>query len=297
MIPSSSPGIEPISPPPIALSSSRQNYSIPRRNTLPNPSTGKQLPKLYRERSKSGRLKDKKQQSTKEENLKKRKAEFFNNRREKKSRSEGIEDGNVGEVEGSEDRVESRARITDRMLKTLGRQGNPITNSDLPSRTDHVVSCTTGHQRGEQRGQNVTWTYAQVRTDQLQKQAREKKTGVFKGCLFYFNGSTGPKASNIQLRNLISENGGRFTTIQTSACTHVIANNGLSGGKTQKHLDMQGGRGSARQVKVVKIEWILDSVKEGVKLSEAGYGVVENPTQPTLFSTLGLKPKSFLSNP
>lgn len=134
MIPSSSPGIEPISPPPIALSSLRQNYSISRRNTLPNPSTGKQLPKLYRERSKSGRLKDKKQQSAKEENLKKRKAEFFNSRREKKSRSEGIEDGNVGEVEGSEDRVESRARITDRMLKTLGRQGNPITNSDLPSR-------------------------------------------------------------------------------------------------------------------------------------------------------------------
>lgn len=134
MIPSSSPGIEPISPPPIALSSSRQNYSIPRRNPLPNPSTGKQLSKLYREQSKSGRLKDKKQQSTKEENLKKRKAEFFDSRREKKSRSEGIEDGNVGEVEGSEDRVEPRARITDRMLKTLGRQGNPITNSDLPSR-------------------------------------------------------------------------------------------------------------------------------------------------------------------
>lgn len=57
---------------------------------------------------------------------------------------------------------------------------------------------------------------------------------------------------------------------------------------------MQGGRGSARQAKVVKIECkygvndtelndvdvrsgILDSVKEGVKLSEAGYGVVENP--------------------
>ncbi|ALO60410.1 hypothetical protein CNB03945 [Cryptococcus deneoformans JEC21] len=294
MTPSSSPGIEPISPPPTALSSSsRQNYNIPRRNPLPNPSTGKQLPKLYREQSKSGRLKDKKQQSRKEENLKKRKAEFFSNRREKKPRSEGI-DGNVEEAESSEQEVEPRARVTERMLKTLGRQGNPITNSDMPSRTDHVVSCTTGHQRGEQRGQNVTWTYAQVRTDQLQKQAREKKTGIFKGCLFYFNGSTGPKLSNIQLRNLISENGGRFTTIQTSACTHVIANNGLSGGKTQKHLDMQGGRGSARQVKVVKIEWILDSVKKGVKLSEAGYGVVENP--PTLFSTLGLKPKSFLSN-
>lgn len=134
MTPSSSPGIEPISPPPTALSSSsRQNYNIPRRNPLPNPSTGKQLPKLYREQSKSGRLKDKKQQSRKEENLKKRKAEFFSNRREKKPRSEGI-DGNVEEAESSEQEVEPRARVTERMLKTLGRQGNPITNSDMPSR-------------------------------------------------------------------------------------------------------------------------------------------------------------------
>lgn len=134
MTPSSSPGIEPISPPPTALSSSsRQNYNIPRRNPLPNPSTGKQLPKLYREQSKSGRLKDKKQQSRKEENLKKRKAEFFSNRREKKPRSEVI-DGNVEEAESSEKEMEPRARVTERMLKTLGRQGNPITNSDMPSR-------------------------------------------------------------------------------------------------------------------------------------------------------------------
>lgn len=37
-----------------------------------------------------------------------------------------------------------------------------------------MVSCTTGHQRSEQRGQSITRTYAQVRTDQLQKQAREE---------------------------------------------------------------------------------------------------------------------------
>lgn len=43
------------------------------------------------------------------------------------------------------------------------------------------------------------------------KRQREQRTNIFKGCLFYFNGSTGPKVSNLQLRNLISENGGRFT--------------------------------------------------------------------------------------
>lgn len=131
MIPSSSPGIEPISPPPNA-SSSNQNFNIPQRNPLPNPITGKQLPKLYRQQSKSGRLKDKRQQNEKEERLKKRKAEFFNSR-QKRSRSEVL-DENTGDVEGDENKVESRARVTERMIRTLGKQGNPITNSDLPKR-------------------------------------------------------------------------------------------------------------------------------------------------------------------
>lgn len=37
---------------------------------------------------------------------------------------------------------------------------------------------------------------------------------------------------------------------------------------------------------------VIDSVKQGKRLSEAGYGVIEDPTQKSLFATLGVKPKS-----
>jgi hypothetical protein len=43
-------------------------------------------------------------------------------------------------------------------------------------------------------------------------------------------------------------------SMQSSSCTHIIANGGLSGSKTQKFLNGQGGRGASRRAKVVKIE-------------------------------------------
>jgi hypothetical protein len=45
--------------------------------------------------------------------------------------------------------------------------------------------------------------------------------------------------------------------VQSSSCTHIIANGGLSGSKTQKFLNGQGGRGASRRAKVVKIECML----------------------------------------
>ncbi|WVQ71748.1 hypothetical protein IAR50_001289 [Cryptococcus sp. DSM 104548] len=291
---SSSPDIVPISPPPPTAAASTRKLTVPKRNPLPSPTSGRRLPKIFREEPKGGRSKDKAKMKAKENRLKKRKDEFFISKGKENDVAEGIEvdgDGDAGQVYEEE----SRARTTERMMNTLGKAGNPITNSSMPQRSDYVVSCATGHQRGEARGPVINTTYAQVRTEQLQKQSRSNKTTLFKGCLFYMNGSTGPKVSNLQLRNMIAENGGRFTTVQTSACTHIIANAGLSGSKTQKHLEKQGGRGSARQARVVRVEWVLDSVAQGAKLSEAGYTMIDNPTQPNLFTTLGVKPKSLQS--
>ncbi|WVF72052.1 hypothetical protein IAT40_006864 [Kwoniella sp. CBS 6097] len=186
----------------------------------------------------------------------------------------------------------SRAQITERMLNTRGKEVNPVTNSDLYTRTDHFVSCSTGHQQSNRSGAGEgSWTYWKVRSAQMNNQAREQKTSIFSGCTIYINGSTGPKVSNLQVQHLISANGGRLAPTQSSSCTHIIANGGLSGTKTQKWIDGQGSRGASRRAKVIKVEWILDSVEKGVKLSEAGYGMVEDPSQPNLFKTLGVKPK------
>ncbi|WVQ78547.1 hypothetical protein IAT38_000633 [Cryptococcus sp. DSM 104549] len=294
--------IIPISPPPASSSSAPVVFgklNIPRKNPVHDPtSSSRKLPRLYRDpNAKKPWSKDDKGKGKGKE---KEKPGFFDKVDRKGKGKEGGEGegesrGEKRGADGSEEEpaLKSRARTTEQMMRTLGKGNNPITNSDMPSRTDHVVSCATGHQRNDQRGAGQTWTYAKVRDAQMEKQSRESKTALFKGCLFYFNGSTGEKVSNIQLRNMITTNGGRFTTIQGSSCTHVIANNGLSGRKAQKVIDAQGAR--ARQTKVVRVEWVLDCVERGVKLSEAGYGVIEDPTQPNLFKTLGVKPKASLN--
>lgn len=37
---------------------------------------------------------------------------------------------------------------------------------------------------------------------------------------------------------------------------------------------------------------VIDSAKQGKRLSEAGYTAIEDPSQQSLFSALGVKPKS-----
>ncbi|WVO13999.1 hypothetical protein L204_101624 [Cryptococcus depauperatus] len=270
-----------------------RKLTLPRSNEKVNQKTGKKHPNIFRTKPRGARYREKEKCKEREEKLERRRIDLLVPH-QKRKRDEDRDDGGNNRLgcENDGSGKMSRARVTEKMMRTLGREENPITNSDLPKRSDHVISCAIGHQRAEQRGATMNMTYAKVRTAQLETQSRAKKTGLFKGCLFYFTGSTGPKVSSLQLRNLISENGGCFTTIQTSACTHIIANNGLSGSKTQKHLDLQGGRRSSSQARIVRVEWLLDSVDKGRKLSEAGYGTVKHPTQPDLFDTIGVKPLS-----
>ncbi|GHJ89903.1 hypothetical protein NliqN6_6305 [Naganishia liquefaciens] len=52
-----------------------------------------------------------------------------------------------GNVTGS-----GKKEITKHLLRTLGQKHNPITNSDLYTRTSHIVSCATGHQVAQRGG-------------------------------------------------------------------------------------------------------------------------------------------------
>lgn len=199
-------------------------------------------------------------------------------------------DADVKEVRGKGKM--SRSQQTERMMNSLGRKSNPITNSDIYSRTDHFVSCATGHQQSNRGGgSSGAATYWEVRTAKMTQQAREGTGTLFAGCVFYINGSTGPRVSNLQLQHIITANGGRFLPMQSSSCTHTIAGN-LSGTKAQKHINGQGTRGAARRSKVVRVDWILDSVEQGKKLSEAGYTIIEDPSQHNLFTSFGVKPKA-----
>lgn len=72
----------------------------------------------------------------------------------------------------------SRSRVTERMMGSLGKSVNPITNSDLYSRTDHFVSAATGHQQSNRGGGSAgQGTYWEVRGAKMAEQAREKVSG------------------------------------------------------------------------------------------------------------------------
>ncbi|BEI79567.1 hypothetical protein CcaverHIS002_0100960 [Cutaneotrichosporon cavernicola] len=176
------------------------------------------------------------------------------------------------------------------MLNTLNSSKNPITHSDAFSRTAHVHSLSSGHQQrngdrgfwANARSANISTeglsesgTYWSVRTAKVEAQSRDKTKSILVGCTIAINGHTGP-LSNLQLQNIITSNGGRFAPHLHGGCTHVVAER-LAGGKTQKVIDGQG---------------VIDSVAAGKRLSEAGYMVIEDPSQKSLFTTLGIKPKA-----
>lgn len=60
-------------------------------------------------------------------------------------------------------------------MSTLGKDSNPITNSDLYTRADHFVSAATGHQVSNRGGgSSGAKTYWEVRTAKMEDQARGK---------------------------------------------------------------------------------------------------------------------------
>lgn len=256
------------------------------------------------------------------------------------------------------------------LLNTLGKEGNPLTNSDLYSRTTHVISASTGHQvsnRGPAKFTMPNQTYIQKRNEKLKEQFIAKagdndvlstferegndkssenneddvilsnhledkedrtviekidgkgtsgemgngkafedwinrgkrpkrigvtdvKSGIFAGCTIYLNGYTGPRTSDLELKRLIAIHGGNVSYHCTSSCTHILVATGLSGTKAQKFLDASSSTRKGKR-KVVHVDWALDSVIQGKKLSETGYNVITNEAQPTLFSSLGHKPR------
>lgn len=102
------------------------------------------------------------------------------------------------------------------------------------------------------------------------------------GLTFYINGSTYPLISDHKLKQLISQHGGRLSIhLGRNTVTHVIigapsghgskvgngAGGGLAGSKIQKEIAKVKGKG----VKFVEVAWLVESIKAGKRLPEAGF--------------------------
>ncbi|KAF4192937.1 hypothetical protein CNMCM8694_009503 [Aspergillus lentulus] len=114
----------------------------------------------------------------------------------------------------------------------------------------------------------------------------EDKDGVKKiltGTTIYVNGSTMPHISDHRLKSLLVLHGAEVAiSLSRRTVTHVIvgrpnggpgsragAGGGLAAGKLQREIERGGWRG----VKVVGVEWALESIKAGKRLSEGRFAM------------------------
>lgn len=132
-----------------------------------------------------------------------------------------------------------------------------------------------------------------ARSDDIQSQGsegeistgkRKEERKIFDNLCIYLNGSTYPLISDHKLKRLLAQHGARISiALGRRSVTHVIvgrpndsstrgsgAGGGLSGTKIQKEIDRVRGCG----IKFVGVEWVLECIKAGKRVSEARFAVV-----------------------
>ncbi|KAH9966056.1 hypothetical protein BC827DRAFT_1259180 [Russula dissimulans] len=152
--------------------------------------------------------------------------------------------------------------LTQHLLNTLMDESNPITHSDIGSRSDRVVSLTKGHQRSE--GRVSRQGYTRGRNQKLKAQREEAVLGALNNTRVYINGYL-RDTTDIEMKRMITEAGGQPVQSASNA-THIITSQRLSGTKTDRLL--------TRKPYVVKPEWVIDSIGAGRRLREEKYSVV-----------------------
>lgn len=109
-----------------------------------------------------------------------------------------------------------------------------------------------------------------------------KDPQIFRNLTIYINGSTFPTISDHKLKRLLASHGANLSiALGRRTVTHVIlgspnaaggkgAGGGLASSKMQKEIANVRGKG----VKFVGVEWVVESVRAGKRLPEAGFEVV-----------------------
>ncbi|KAJ5151036.1 uncharacterized protein N7482_010288, partial [Penicillium canariense] len=105
---------------------------------------------------------------------------------------------------------------------------------------------------------------------------------IFAGTTIYINGSTLPQISDHKLKTLLVSRGAAIAIgMARKTVSHVIigrpgslgagAGGGLAAGKWQGEIERGGWKG----VRVVGVDWVLESIKAGKRLAESRFVVLE----------------------
>lgn len=156
---------------------------------------------------------------------------------------------------------------------------NPITKSLTGHGTMHYNSSSTGHQVANRVGTSGPadsgwWATRMRKLKDQQASLDGEKSEIFKGCNIYLNGYMGESIGNQDLIRALALHGARYDHLPNGTTTHIVSAMKLSGKKGQEQIRLKMGRAK----KFVKVEWVLDSLKEGKRKPEHLYAH-ENETQ------------------
>ncbi|KAJ5386954.1 hypothetical protein N7509_009495 [Penicillium cosmopolitanum] len=109
----------------------------------------------------------------------------------------------------------------------------------------------------------------------------ECKSTLLTGTSIYINGTTLPQISDHKLKHLLVAHGANVASFMArKGVTHIIVaapgttGAGAGGGLAARKLQMEISRGGWKGVRVVGVEWALESIKAGKRLAESKFSVL-----------------------
>ncbi|CEQ40762.1 SPOSA6832_02392 [Sporobolomyces salmonicolor] len=186
------------------------------------------------------------------------------------------------------------------ILKTLGKEDNPITHSDAYSRALHVQLCIGPSKRRRTRsqvgppsqcqtphpGRREAVQYAQgcLGTRVRVPRARWSGTEQYDGSAHELGVRVGNEITNQGLKACVERQGGRIVTVASARCTHVFVTSNLSGSKAQKYLEARKKCG----YRLVLPEWATECERRGRRVCEAAFAApVKNELQESAYTIFG----------
>ncbi|KAJ5590181.1 hypothetical protein N7450_004153 [Penicillium hetheringtonii] len=194
----------------------------------------------------------------------------------------------VGTIEGE---MEKRSLSRDSSEPVTRSRSLSGTNQIKPSST-HTTDTEIEAQipspdllmEGGKTDSDTNSTSTHSTSEQTQKQlqpAPKTKSNIFTGTSIYINGTTLPQISDHKLKHLLVANGANVATYMSRKnVTHIIVaqpgtkGSGAGGGLAARKLETEISRGGWKGTKIVGVEWVLESIKAGKRLSEVRFSVL-----------------------
>lgn len=205
------------------------------------------------------------------------------------------------------------------ILNNLSDPGNPLTHSDIYSRTgetfssimtqgkplsiciivkDHVVSASSGHQVSDGKARGKTKEYLNSRSQKIKAQIQDSKSAsgvpqVMKHVNAYINGFM-EGTTDIEMKRIISEAGGTISYahpwVSYLSVTDTFCRMSQTANTTHIITSMKLSGSKTQKllnkkqgstVSVVKPSWVFDSIDAGKRQAERRYSILSSSNEAT----------------